>query len=276
MNLNFLRALTLLLLPFLLIRCINLPVDSIEKWLPRPHNSQNLQVVRYSNYVLGYHEESEQPAWVLYELLASELMGKRWPRSNNFRAASQILTQSSSLNDYRGSGYDRGHLAPAADMAFHPKAMEESFYLSNISPQKPGFNRGVWKKLETLVRDWALQYQRLIIVTAGAVTRAHPPLENYPLIIEQIGKNQVWVPRYYYKIIYQPKEKKMIAFLLENKKYQLKDNKGLENFATSVNQVEKLTGLDFFAQLPDAIEENMEANHNIKDWNFHNGNRMEK
>ncbi len=252
----------LLFLFALFLGYVQFQPDPIEEWLPYSTVTQHLLLVRHQNYILGYHESSKQPAWVLYELLASELTGKRQQRSNNFREDPKILTGSASLMDYRKSGYDRGHLAPAADMAFSATAMNESFYLSNISPQKPGFNRGIWRELESLIRTWAIQYQRLIIVTAGVVTGESIEQISY------IGENRVWVPRYYYKIVYDPHRKTMIAFLLENQSYQFRPDEDLAIFATSVDQIEKMTKLDFFPRIPDVEEKRMEAYSDVQDWDF--------
>ncbi|MEM9424255.1 MAG: DNA/RNA non-specific endonuclease [Spirochaetota bacterium] len=229
----------------------------ITEWFPHS-SAAKLPFVRHENYAFGYHEESEQAAWVFYELLASELQGERQQRSDNFREDPLVPTGSASLADYRKSGYDRGHLAPAADMAFSREAMEESFYLSNMSPQQPGFNRGIWRELESLVREWAEQYQRLFVVTAGIVLTE----ETLPTI----GANKVRVPRHYYKIIYDPQRQSMIAFLLENRKHGKGED--LSRFALSVDRIEELSLLDFFPQLPDSIETRIEAISDLNHWDF--------
>ncbi len=253
--------------------CAQLPTNSIQEFIPRMQeqaaeqavNGQAIQIVRHQNYILGYYEASEQPAWVLYELRADQLLAPRWKRSGNFRADPVVASGSASLSDYYKSGYDRGHLAPAADMAFSEKAMSESFYLSNISPQRPAFNRGIWRHLEELMRRWAIAYQRIIIVTAGVVTGPQaPPSQN----LASIGENQVWVPHNYYKVVYDPERQLMIAFLLQNRAYQLQDDEKLSIFATTVDAVEELSALDFFPQLPDTIEESMESQADLSAWDF--------
>ena len=104
------------------------------------------QIVNHLGYSLSYNEKNEQASWVAYELTADQVRGTV-KRKDSFRSDPLIKTGSASLSDYKGSGYDRGHLAPAADMKWSTTAMSESFFMSNMSPQLPGFNRGIWKKL---------------------------------------------------------------------------------------------------------------------------------
>ena len=122
-------------------------------FLPSSLDSSKNQIVHHTYYSLSYSEEHEQPEWVFYEIKNERILGLV-QRANNFRKDDKISSNSSSLHDYKGSGYDRGHLVPAGDMSFSSTAMSESFLMSNMSPQYPSFNRGVWKKLESLVRKW--------------------------------------------------------------------------------------------------------------------------
>lgn len=211
----------------------------------------NYETVSHENYHLGYSEEHNQAAWVAYMLTPSELWG-RWDRTDNFREDELVSTGSATLLDYRGSGYDRGHLAPAADMAFDQLAMSESFYLSNMSPQVPGFNRGIWKNLEAQVRRWAKEKGGLYIVTGPVLTA--PALET-------IGYN-VTVPSKYYKVLYSPKYNQAIAFLMDNKP----SNSDLMVFALSVDEIEYLLGLDLFSALPDDVEIEVESNYSLSEW----------
>lgn len=262
-NQNILRenrkvSMFLLAILLFLYGCQGQPPRPLEDFLPRLYDGRKaeIQVIRRQNYILGYAEQSEQAAWVLYELLASELTGKRVERTDDFREDPLVATGSATLADYRGSGYDRGHLAPAADMAFSEAAMSESFYLSNISPQRPAFNRGIWRKLEAQVRTWARRYRRLIVVTGGIVAA-----EN----AERIGDEEVAVPEYFYKVIYDPKRQKMLAFILENRGYEQQE---LASFVFSVDRAEERSGLNFFFALPDEAEEAMESTANPTAWGF--------
>lgn len=212
------------------------------------------EIVKHNYYSFAYSETHEQPLWVLYELTPSMVNGST-KRTDDFRADPKVSTTSATLTDYKGSGYDRGHLCPAADMKQSHVAMSETFYLSNMSPQNASFNRGIWKSLESTVRSWAISENGVWVVT-GAVFKDN---------IETIGSNDVTVPGYYYKVIYdQTDEKKMIALVLPNKKGE----KQLSEYVVTVDQVEELTGIDFFPQLDDQIENKLESISDVELWNF--------
>jgi len=185
------------------------------------------------------------------------LTGGKYERTDNFREDPLVNTGSATLNDYKGSGYDRGHLAPAGDMTWSYEAMSESFYLSNISPQEPGFNRGIWKTLESYVRTWAFENLEIFIVT-GPVLKAG---------LSTIGQSEVAIPEFYYKVIldYHEPELKAIGFILKNESSQV----SLENIAVSIDSVESFTGIDFFPSIPDTIEFIIEENLDINKWTFH-------
>ena len=150
-----------------------------------PEINPNDIIVKHYAYTLNYNEEHEQAEWVAYILTKDRVYGTV-KRTNNFRPDPKVKTGSATLADYKGSGYDRGHLAPAADMKWSATAMSESFYMSNMSPQRPGFNRGIWKRLEQLVRTWAVEYEEIHVVT-GPVLKGS---------FKSIGPNQVSVPEY--------------------------------------------------------------------------------
>ena len=234
---------------FLLFPIIFLGQLSHTNYLP---NSSG-ELIHHNYYSLSYSETNEQAEWVFYEINKDRVLG--WfSRSNNFRIDKQVSTGSASLNDYKGSGYDRGHLVPASDMSFDSTAMSESFYMSNMSPQKPTFNRGVWKSLESLIRQWG-EYNNLFVVS-GPVFQG---------CLGFIGKNNVCVPKYYYKIIYAPLEGKMIAFLLPNEKG---DSRDLMSYVCNVKSIEKITNIDFFSILDDNLEYELESNINTAIWKW--------
>lgn len=177
-------------------------------------------------------------------------------RKDDFRPDPAVSIGSVTLEDYKKSGYDKGHLCPAADMAFNPKAMSETFYLSNMSPQYPSFKRGVWKKLEELVRKWAIQEDSLYVVTG-------------PIFIDNkgsIGPDKVTVPGFYYKVIYDlTGDKKMIGFIMPNKK---EISKLLSDYTFFVDSIEKMIKIDFFHNLPDTLQYRLERKINLKLWKF--------
>ena len=214
--------------------------------------NSNGEIVNHKYYSLSYSEEYEQAEWVFYEIKKERTLGLA-SRVNNFRSDEKVNSNSATIYDYKGSGYDRGHLAPAADFSFSSIAMSESFYMSNISPQNPSFNRGIWKKLEHLVRTWGSKSS--LYVATG------PFLDDCSLTI---GINKVCVPKFYYKVIYEPKDKKMIAFVLSNEKGQY----NLSYYVTSVDFVEKKTDIDFFPLLEDKLEQKLESEIKIENWSW--------
>jgi len=139
----------------------NISIAYSIDFLPVPSTN----VIKHTYYTLSYNEAFEQANWVYYTLTDSMVINSGEERSNSFKMDKMVVTYSAKSSDYTKSGYDRGHLCPAADMGFNPVAMEESFLMSNISPQKPEFNRGIWKELETEVREWAKKEHKLYIVT---------------------------------------------------------------------------------------------------------------
>ncbi len=222
--------------------------------IPRVTNPD--AVVVHANYVLQYDERYEQADWVAYELTRKEAEGTV-KRKDDFRPDPSVMTGSADLSDYRRSGFDRGHLAPAGDMKFSAKAMDESFYMSNISPQRPGFNRGIWKELEEMVRKWAEEDGALYVVTGPVLTKKYYPT---------IGEDNVAVPEYYYKVLldYTEPGLKGIGFILPNKKC----NDPLVDYAVTIDRVETVTGIDFFPKLPDSEEKKLESHINTSLWDF--------
>ncbi len=217
---------------------------------------QKEQIIYHTGFTLSYNEVHEQASWVAYELTANELI-KKVNRSDNFKKDPKVKTGSALPSDYARSGYDRGHLAPAADMKFNETAMTECFFMSNMSPQDPSFNRGIWKNLEAQVREWAIQNEHLYIVTG-------PILDSS--LTASIGSNKVVIPNYYYKVIldYTTPEVKGIAFVLPNEK----GVNPIMNYVVTIDHVEYLTGIDFFPELPDDLEQLLESRKDISRWSF--------
>ena len=208
--------------------------------------------VKHTYYTLSYSEENEQAYWVYYELTPQLISGTQ-SRTDDFRADPMVSTGSASLADYSGSGYDRGHLCPAADMTLNKTSMSETFYLSNMSPQLAGFNRGIWSSLEEQVRKWALDYSKLYVVT-GPIFKDN---------IASIGINKVTVPGYFYKVLYDGKSR-MIGFILPN----ASSSKSLVQFTVKVDEIEQKTGIDFFSGLDDKLENQLESSINTDNWSF--------
>ena len=223
--------------------------------LELPHPKEKEVIIHHLAYTLSYNELHEQANWVAYELTKDET-NSHFERTNHFLIDEQVKTGSATNDDYLKSGYDRGHLAPAGDMGWSEQAMKESFYYSNMSPQLPSFNRGIWKKTEELTREWAVENNSLYVVTGPILT---PNLAT-------IGTNKVSIPNYYYKTIldYTQPTFKAIAFLIPNKA----SKEPLEKYVVSIDSIEKLTGYDFYYQLSDSLENQLEKSTSTIDWTW--------
>lgn len=221
-----------------------------------PLTSTTDTIRSYTGFDLGYNEQYEQASWVVYVITKEEIESGHVERTDNFRSDTSISSGSAALKDYRGSGYDRGHLAPAGDMKWDPKAMSESFLMSNMSPQDPSFNRGIWKRLEEKVRIWAVEKDSLFVIT-GPVLGS---LDSF------IGENEVGVPGSYFKVLVDlsPPDHTFIAFLLSN----TGSSEDLNRFAITVDSLEKVTGYDFFASAPDQeVIDWLESQLDLASWN---------
>lgn len=236
------------------------PDNSEETYLAEEYYlpSSSGQILEYKHYFLSYNEEHEQAEWVAY-ILTRENLSKPWnKRSDNFLPDSRVQTGSADLYDYRGSGYDRGHLVPAADMAFDAEAMQETFLMSNITPQARNFNKGIWRELEELTRNWAKRNEALYVVTGPVLSQAPKGT---------IGDNNVSVPAAYFKVLLDLTEPELkgIGFLLPNQV----SFEPLYQYARTIDEIEEQTGLDFFADLmPDDLEAELEGNVNLDLWEF--------
>jgi endonuclease G len=231
--------------------------DSLETFRENfvPKHSVDELVISHKAFSVCYNEHHEQAQWVAYRLTAAMCLNNSEERGDDFRADNDVLTGSASPADYRKSGYDRGHLCPAGDMAWNDVAMSESFLMSNMSPQLPAFNRGIWKKLEGNVRQWAKDNEEVFVVTAGVLNGN----------LKSIGGNKVSVPEFYYKVVLdaKPPELKAIAFVMPN----CANKVSVFNYAVSIDSVEHLTGIDFFPALPDSLENELESRFSVNLWN---------
>lgn len=223
-----------------------------EYFLP---TSTTNQVVHHEGYSLSYSEPHEQAEWVAYELKKSHLSNANFKRPY-FEIDEAVKTGAASWRNYKNSGYDRGHLCPAGDRSYSQSAYNETFLTSNISPQEHDFNSGVWNTLEQKVRYWASKYDGVFVVTGGVLKGN----------MKTIGTEHVAVPNQFYKVLIDNNsgKTKMIAFLMPHEN----SSKPLYEFVVSVDDIEKLTGIDFFPELEDSIENKLEASSSYKDWSF--------
>lgn len=225
--------------------------------IPRVQTARKEQIIRHEGYTVSYNSDYRIANWVAYELTAKEAKSKKAERSNKFVPDPKAKGASATNEDYTRTGYDRGHLAPAGDMKWSAKAMRESFYLSNISPQKPGLNRGIWKELEEQARLWASENGSVLVITGPVITPQ----------MKRLGKNRVGVPLSFYKVVATVTGGRMeaVGFLLENRDY---GKTSLRSLVVPVDSVEKVTGIDFFHTLPDTTQRRMEARVTKGAWSF--------
>lgn len=213
------------------------------------------QIVHHQGYSLSYSEPHEQAEWVAYQLKKEHLSNTHFKRPY-FQVDNAVKTKAAHWRNYKKSGYNKGHLCPAADRKYSQAAHDETFLTSNITPQTYAFNAGVWNRLEQKIRYWANKYNGVFVVTGGVLQ------DN----LKTIGSENVAVPNQFYKVIIDANsaETKMLAFLLNHED----SNQPLYKFVVSVDEVEKLTGIDFFPELEDAVENRLEASSDYKNWSF--------
>lgn len=213
-------------------------------------------IVKHSAIVLSYNEEHEQADWVTHIVVPAASEGKL-SRTNDFRVDPKVETGSSDKPDYWYSGFDRGHIAPSADFNWSKTAISESYFYSNMAPQRPELNRERWADLERWVRQQVFSHNEQLIVVAGGILDKELPK------IPQ-GSKRVSIPKEFYKIVLdlEGDTKRAIGFILPNK--ECKDP--VISYAVSVDEIEKRTGLDFFSNLDDDLEKELEAQSNIVVW----------
>lgn len=222
--------------------------------LGQPRCAADSEVVLHSAMMIGYNEMHEQPNWVA-NIVNRDILEGTIGRTNDFREDSLLKKGSAGLEDYWESGYDRGHLAPSADFRWSKKALSESYFYSNMSPQLPGFNREVWADVENVARKWAIENEEIYIVTGGILKKGLPKIGS---------KNKISIPEAYYKVLldYKEPEVKGIAFLVPHKEME----RNPTEFLVSIDSVEKITGIDFFPSMPDDLETAVEARCEPDKW----------
>lgn len=226
---------------------------SLDDFLPAPGTGQ---IIHHYAYTLEFADQYKQPSWVCYMICRSRVEASEVLRSNDFRSDPAVRTGSATPRDYARSGYDKGHLAPSADFRWNATAQSESFFMSNMSPQRPGLNRGIWKHLEDQVREWAKDFDTLYVVTGPILKEGLPT----------IGSSNVAVPEYYYKIVldYKPPVEEAIGFVMRNEG----SNEPLGAFVVTVDSVRKATGIHFFPELPASEEHQVEGRVNLAFWHL--------
>lgn len=212
------------------------------------------QIKGYTGFALSFNADNHTPNWVAWELLGSETDGPQ-SRGNLFWKDDEIIG-CPDVSDYKKSGFDRGHMCPAADQKWSEKAMTDCFSFANMAPQDHALNAGAWQTLEKKERHWARRDSAILIV-------AGPVYEDADSC--RIGGIGVRVPSAFFKVIVAPyiDWPRGIAFVYPN----MASPGNMENYVVTIDDVERITGLDFFHNLPDDIEEKVESVSSFRDWN---------
>lgn len=243
-------------------------------------------------YAVQFDPAYKTPLWAAENLTAERIKGAKESRTDDFQPDPQVpFPAQASLNDYKGSRFDRGHNAPAADMKVldgkglnAAQAMSESFYLTNMAPQVGmNNNRGIWSDLEGQVRGWAFHKGQILVVTGPVFVKG----------FQTIGQSKVAVPTYLYKVIIDPQKLNAIAFLIPNQQIVTRRTHSLDkgninypqtlpnaaidchstctiaNFVVPVAKIEQLTGLKFFSKIPENQRNNIINQVNVNEWDMH-------
>ena len=220
------------------------------------------QIMEYKGYTVSYNRDTRLPNWVAYELTATEAQGDS-PRKDKFRPDPRVAGPQADKEDYRNSGWDRGHMAPAADFKWSAEAMDETYYFTNICPQNTQLNTGDWKELEEQCRKWAVKYGSIYIVCG-------------PIILGnehgRLGANKVVIPDKFYKVLLTRinGEYHGAGFIFHNppkRKSRISSKppvkRELESYAVTIDEVEHITGIDFFHTLPQATQNRVEQQKGV-------------
>lgn len=233
-------------------------IQTVNLEIPAKLKDRSEKIMRRSNYTVSYNRNWNLPNWVAWELNKNETKGKN-NRNEEFTSDPE-LPKANQVEpwDYSGSGYDRGHMCPAGDNHFDSKAMNESFYMSNICPQNHELNTGKWNDLEIACRRWANRYGEVYIVCGPIIDKRKG---------KRIGKeHDIIVPEQFFKVILitSTKPARAIGYIFEN------NGSDRPYKAYSIDEIEQKTGMDFFPNLPDNIEDIVESHYEVSDWRWYN------
>ena len=221
--------------------------------IPRlPKKIKNKEYCR-EGYTVGYNKNRRVANFVAWHLTRERINGPASRKCSRFKEDEELPIPRATLEDYKGSGWSRGHLCPAGDNKWCQEAMDDSFFLTNICPQDESLNSGIWNQIEMKCREWADYYGDILIVTG--------PIFNKK--IKTIGPNKVAVPDYFFKVVMSlDAHTKAIGFICPNKKIPGK----MYDYVVSVDEVEKITGFDFFPSIPKETQNRAEKMKDISIW----------
>ena len=245
-----------LLVLLLMSSCVLQAPPAEDTMMELPAVGGNELVIEHKGYTVNYNRTLRIPNWVAYELTDEETRGESQRSDRMFRKDPELKGTQAMREDYSGSGWTKGHMAPAADFRWDDDAMDETFYLSNVCPQSEELNSGDWEYLERQVRNWARRYGKAWVVSGPIVGADY----------ETIGERDVAVPESFFKavLVHDGISYSSIAFIMGNdaERYYLRD------CAVSINELEKKTGFDFFPALDDSFEEEVESDVDLQVWSI--------
>lgn len=232
-----------------------MPDSVVRICMPRPLKGMSEKIIRKTAFIVSYNEDTKIPNWVAWHLTSEHTDGP-YKRMNNFYEEENVVSPRATNEDYRGSGWSRGHMCPAGDNKWNEMAMFDSFSLVNVCPQNANLNSGLWNSIEIDCRTWARQYGDIYIVCGPVfMNREH----------ETIGANNVFVPEAFFKVVLclngTPKALGVICRNADGGRKR-------DLYYNSIDQVERITGIDFFPAIPDDLEESVESVVDIKLWNL--------
>lgn len=212
------------------------------------------QILKRTGYVASYNKATLLPNWVAWHLTAERTEGSAKRSGVDFAEDTEVPEPRATDWDYYNSGYDRGHMCPAADNKWSKKAMEESFLFTNMCPQNGNLNRGDWNEMEMACRKWAKKYGDMYIVCGPILYKGKH---------KTIGKNKVVVPEAFFKVVLRTgDDPQAIGFIYKN----TSGNRPKDSYVNTVDEVERITGIDFFPSLPDNVEKKVEAECDLGLW----------
>ena len=274
------RGSALLIMAVMLISCAAQALATCEDFTPfgqpvHKHVTVDLgltaapdwNVICHAGQVVAFNRDHNVADWVAFRLRREDLLSPVVERKDNFHADGEVPEKHQVVHsDYTRTGYDRGHLAPAAAMKWSFYAMNDSFFMSNIAPQVGvGFNQHIWKSLERKMRQWGCQRGLLYVVT-GPLYEDNP-IKKLSYDKDGDGKDDngvlVDVPSHFFKFALDANRMEAIAFILPNQKLKTKD---LPKYLTSINDIEARSRLDFLKDIWDGAEQIIESHVQPELW----------
>lgn len=220
---------------------------------PAPLVGVSEQIIKKKSYIASYNKDTKIANWVAWHLTSEHTEGSIG-RGNMFHEDEEVPSPKATVEDYKGSGWSRGHMCPAGDNKWDAEAMYQSFSLINVCPQNASLNSGLWNSLEIDCRNWAKRFHDIYIICGPVFFQ-----QNH----EVIGFNEIYVPEAFFKVVLCLNGKpKGLGVIVKN----TAGNKKKDIYYNSIDQVERITGMDFFPLLSDDVEDEVESNLDMDMW----------